>query len=305
MKHIFRIIIIVLIILTFPIWKAKVISVYNQIYSYVPGVKNQTDVIEDKDSEINESIDKLSESNVIDNKIDTPGALRVIDSFLNFKDTRLSIKGIINETNKERAKFGLPPLIENIKLNRSALIKVNDMFDNEYFEHVSPSGVGVSDLALEYGYEYIVIGENLALGGFKDDQAVVTAWMNSPGHRANILNTRYSEIGVSVGRGTFDGKEVWLAVQHFGLPKSACPNIDASLKSSIDSLQSKVKSIQKELDALKMQIDSENTEASVKSDVIKKYNNLVNTYNSMISNVKASVDKYNSQVRVFNNCVQG
>jgi hypothetical protein len=178
------------------------------------------------------------------------------------------------------------------------------MFDYQYFEHISPSGVGVADLANDAGYEYIIIGENLALGGFKDDKAVVDAWMASPGHRANILNNRYTDIGVSVGRGIFEGREVWLAVQHFGLPKSACPSISTSLKSSIDSLQSKAKSTQKELDLLKASIDS-TTDSLLKSEIIKKYNDMVNTYNNLISSVKASVDKYNTQVRAFNACVKG
>ncbi len=305
MKHIFRVTIIIAIILTFPLWRNNVISVYNEVYSYVSGSKEQIKPEDNEKLEENLSTDNILENKINVDNIDTPGALRVIDSILHFQNTRLSIKGIIESTNKERASFNLPPLIENTRLNNSALSKVVDMFDNEYFEHISPSGVGVADLATDYGYEYIIIGENLALGGFKDDQTVVTAWMNSPGHRANILNDRYTEIGVSVGRGVFNGQEVWIAVQHFGLPKSACPVIDTLLKSSIESLQEKVKSTQKELDILKIKVDSESTEFSAKSELINQYNNLVNTYNSMIEKVKVSVSKYNTQVRTFNKCVQG
>jgi uncharacterized protein YkwD len=303
MKHIFRVLVIVIIIATFPIWKDKAISVYDKVHSYISGISKNSDLVNNEIGS-NVPVDQISEDNISDKQIDTPGALRVVDSFFNL-NTRLSIKGIIEITNKERASFGLPPLVENTKLDRSALAKVNDMFDNQYFEHISPSGVGVSDLALDYGYDYIIIGENLALGGFKDDQAVVTAWMNSPGHRANILNTRYTNIGVSVGRGSFEGRDVWIAVQHFGLPKYACPSIDSNLKASIDSMQSKIKALQKELDVLKAQIDSTTTDQSIKSEAIKKYNDLVNTFNSMISNVKVSIDKYNTQVRAFNECVKG
>ncbi len=306
MKHIFRIIIIVVLIVTFPVWKGKVVSTYNQVKSYLIGTAKQFETNSHNNTLATEnisSIDKISEGNNT-NSIDTPGALRVVDSILNFQNTRLSIKGIILETNKQRALQGLPPLVENTKLDKSGLVKVNDMFDYQYFEHISPTGVGVADLATDVGYEYIIIGENLALGGFKDDQAVVDAWMASPGHRANILNDRYTEIGVSVGRGIFEGREVWLAVQHFGLPKSACPSISSNLKSSIDSMQSKAKSIQKDLDKMKADIDTA-TDPSIKSELIKKYNDLVNTYNTLIASVKASVDKYNTQVRAFNACVKG
>lgn len=305
MKHIFRIILIIVLIATFPMWKGKVVSTYKEVKSYLVGTAKQFETNPGTlEKENVSSIDKVSEDSNT-NSIDTPGALRVVDSILNnFQTTRLSIKGIIIETNKQRALQGLPPLAENTKLDKSGLIKVNDMFDYQYFEHISPSGVGVADLANDVGYEYIIIGENLALGGFKDDKAVVDAWMASPGHRANILNDRYTEIGVSVGRGIFEGREVWLAVQHFGLPKSACPSISSSLKSSIDSMQSKSKSIQKDLDKLKTDIDT-TTDSLIRSEIIKKYNDMVNTYNTLIGNVKASVDKYNSQVRAFNACVKG
>src|SRR3989344_2386836 len=130
----------------------------------------------------------------------------------------LTADGVLSWTNKEREKAGLPDLAPNQKLTASALAKVRDMFKNQYFAHESPAGKGAGDLAEAEGYDFILIGENLALGNFEGDKALVEAWIASPVHRANILGSRYKEIGIAVGRGMFGGRETWLAVQHFALP---------------------------------------------------------------------------------------
>jgi len=123
-------------------------------------------------------------------------------------------------------------------------LQLDDIFEKQYFAHISPEGLGPSDLAEKSGYEYIMIAENLALGNFKDDNTLVNAWMDSPGHRANILNNRYTEIGVAVGKGFFSesnennkeeiATEVWIAVQEFGLPLSSCPKPEESLLNTIE-----------------------------------------------------------------------
>ena len=147
----------------------------------------------------------------------------------------LTIVGTIAKTNDERRTRGLPELAANAKLAAAARVKADDLFARQYFEHVSPTGAGPADLAREAGYEYIEIGENLALGNFSDDADLVRAWMESPGHRANILNKEYEEIGVAVGKGTFEGETTWMAVQVFGRPLPDCPKPDAVLKAQIDS----------------------------------------------------------------------
>ncbi len=87
--------------------------------------------------------------------------------------------------------------MRNEKLMSSALIKAQDMKDNEYFEHVSPSGLDMSYFVGEAGYKYSTVGENLAEGYFSA-QDVHIAWMNSEGHRENILSPDFEEIGVAV-----------------------------------------------------------------------------------------------------------
>jgi len=126
---------------------------------------------------------------------------------------------IIEETNFQRMLSSISPLQElkeSQLLNKAAAAKAQDMFKNQYFEHVSPSGVGPGDLAQNYGYEYILVGENLILGNFSSEKELVQDWMNSPGHRANILNNRFTEIGVAIIKGTYKGDTVWIGVQEFG-----------------------------------------------------------------------------------------
>lgn len=223
-------------------------------------------------------------------------------------DAYLTVAGVIKYTNQARQQNGnLPPLIENSILDSDADHKLNDMFARQYFEHVSPDGKGPADQAKAVGYQYVIIGENLALGNFKDDSALVTAWMNSPGHRANILNVKYQDIGVAVGQGQFEGRKVWLAVQEFGKPLSSCPAIDAVLKSQIDSLNGDVDSITPQLQALKAQIDQSpqpqtQTQTNAYNNLVSRYNALVDIYNNKVDSLKQDTGEYNAEVQVFNAC---
>ena len=88
-----------------------------------------------------------------------------------FSESALTRTGVISATNEQRRLNGAGGLRENTKLNAAAAEKVNDMFEEQYFEHESPSGVGPADLAKNAGYDYIIIGENLALGNFNTSDA--------------------------------------------------------------------------------------------------------------------------------------
>ena len=213
---------------------------------------------------------------------------------------------IISETNLQRKENGnLPALIENLKLDQTASAKAQDILKNQYFEHVSPSGVGPGDLAQKYGYDYIVEGENLILGNFSSEKEVVQDWMNSPGHRANILNVRYTEIGVSIIKGTYQGQTVWVGVQEFGLPASACMLPDGALKSQIDSEKTQMDSLSAQITTSKSQIDTTNSDNAAYSQMINDYNQLVSQYNSLAEQSKSDIANYNGQVNIFNNCVAG
>lgn len=104
-------------------------------------------------------------------------------------------KEVVELTNKERAKQGLKALSVDSKLSKSARAKSQDMKDKNYFSHTSPTYGSPFDQMKQFGITYKSAGENIAQGQ-KSPQEVVTAWMNSEGHRANILNKSYTHIGV-------------------------------------------------------------------------------------------------------------
>ncbi|MEK7658874.1 MAG: CAP domain-containing protein [Patescibacteria group bacterium] len=218
---------------------------------------------------------------------------------------------IIAETNLQRqenpptgeAGGNLKALKENAKLTEAAAVKANDMFKNQYFEHVSPSGVDPGKLAQNYGYDYIVAGENLILGNFGSEKELVQAWMDSPGHRANILNSRYTEIGVAIIKGAYKGETVWIGAQEFGLPLSSCSQPDNILKNEIDSEKAQLDNLSLQINQKKAEIDNTNTRSSAYRQMIDDYNQLVSQYNSLASRVKENIADYNSQVNIFNNCV--
>jgi uncharacterized protein YkwD len=102
--------------------------------------------------------------------------------------------------NAQRARQGEPPLTENLRLDRAAVAHSQDMAERKYFEHVDPDGVHPDARIVQQGYPPILVGENLAWGETtKSTPAwIVSAWMQSPGHRANILEPDYREIGIGM-----------------------------------------------------------------------------------------------------------
>lgn len=127
----------------------------------------------------------------------------------------VSVPTIVRLTNAERQKAGLPPLGENAALARSAQLKGEHMLRHDYFDHTSPDGVSPwawFDLAK---YSYVYAGENLAID-FSEAEDVVAAWMQSSGHRRNLLADRYTEVGIAVVTGEFEGRTATVVVQHFG-----------------------------------------------------------------------------------------
>ncbi len=250
----------------------------------------------------------LKQGEVIENlhtEIFTPGGLRAKFESVNAK---LTLKGVIEQTNQERAQYGKVILQENAELNQMALLKVQDMFANQYFEHISPLGKGPADLAKQIGYAYISVGENLALGNYKDDAELVDAWMNSPGHRANILNSKFTEIGVAVMKGKFEGKTTWLAVQEFGRPTTECPKVDEFLKAQIDANTTEINDLEKQINQIKITIESASepknkTELDNYNQQVEAYNALIKVFNNRIDQQKEVVFRFNSQVKAFNECI--
>ena len=127
---------------------------------------------------------------------------------------------IVDLTNEERAEDALGTLRRNPTLDEAARMKAEHMAKNQYFAHYSPDGVSPWFWFGRANYNYVHAGENLAIH-FTDSGEVVQAWMNSPTHRANILNGNYSEIGVGTAEGTYEGFATVYVVQLFGTPAAA------------------------------------------------------------------------------------
>lgn len=102
---------------------------------------------------------------------------------------------VIRLVNAERTQRGLVPLTENWELSRVARWKSQDMKDARYFSHTSPTYGTPFQMIRAFGLSYRSAGENIAMG-YATPAAVVEGWMNSAGHRANILNASYTQIGV-------------------------------------------------------------------------------------------------------------
>ena len=139
-------------------------------------------------SEIIEANPQISNPNLIypDQVINIP---EQDSSVLNYE------KEVVRLVNKERSSRGLPSLTMDWQLSRVARYKSQDMHDRGYFSHTSPTYGSPFDMISAFGINYRSAGENIAKGQ-RTPQEVVNAWMNSSGHRANILNASFTKIGV-------------------------------------------------------------------------------------------------------------
>lgn len=163
-----------------------------------------------------------------------PGPLTsALDSALAAKT--LAPEKILEWTNYYREQEGLKPLSFNNVLAQVAQAKADDLLARDYFEHVSPSGKDVADLVGTSGYQYALVGENLAMGGYQDEKDLVDAWMDSPGHRENILRPQFTEIGISARFGEYEGGDTWMAVQTFATPAPDCSLPNEALNIEIET----------------------------------------------------------------------
>lgn len=132
------------------------------------------------------------------------------------ENAAISVQGVVFFTNEARKENGVVELRVNKTLEDMALARLKDMVERDYFDHVSPIGQDITDLSRTHKYIYRFLGENLAMGDFRTSQRLVNGWMDSPGHRENILNPEYREIGVAAEYTEIMGRKQWIAVQVFG-----------------------------------------------------------------------------------------
>ena len=131
--------------------------------------------------------------------------------------TNISDTEVIDLTNLERNTQGLLALKPNSSLAKAANLKAKDMIEDDYWAHFAPDGTSPWYWFGLVGYKYTWAGENLARD-FATSGGVVSAWMASSGHRANLLNSNFTEIGIGVEDGNFQGEDSTIVVQFFGKP---------------------------------------------------------------------------------------
>ena len=134
---------------------------------------------------------------------------------------------VIELTNKERLNAGVSIVKVNSELNQAALAKATDMFEHNYWAHISPTGTEPWYFITEAGYKYQHAGENLARD-FSNPNDVVRAWMASTTHRQNLLDDRYKDIGIAVLDGYINGVETTLVVQMFGSSQTSVAKVASS-----------------------------------------------------------------------------
>jgi len=132
----------------------------------------------------------------------------------------IEVNALLDETNQSRVANGLPDLQVSPFLQAAAQAKANDEASKGYFAHTSPQGLTPWYWFQQAGYNFDYAGENLAVN-FSDSQDVTTAWMNSPEHRANILSTDFTQIGMATAQGIYNGQLTTFVVEEFGAPAPA------------------------------------------------------------------------------------
>lgn len=131
---------------------------------------------------------------------------------------QITASGLLDATNQARAAQHEPPLTINNELMKAAHLKVQDMFAQQYWAHTAPDGTTPWHWFDEVGYNYDNAGENLARD-FTTSSGTVSAWMASPTHRANILNTNYQDVGFATMDSVLNGQPTTLIVALYGSPE--------------------------------------------------------------------------------------
>ncbi|MBI3887705.1 hypothetical protein HY310_01405 [Candidatus Microgenomates bacterium] len=142
--------------------------------------------------------------------------------------SNISVGDLLRYTNDRRLANGQGTVVLNDTLSKAAGAKAADMFANQYWAHTSPQGKDPWSFINAAGYKYLFAGENLARD-FGDSKSVVDAWMNSPSHRDNLLNSRYQDVGFAVMNGKYGNYETTLVVQMFGAKSVNEPTVEAPI----------------------------------------------------------------------------
>lgn len=133
--------------------------------------------------------------------------------------------GLLAATNDRRADEGLPSLRKSERLSQAAMLKANDIIQNQYWDHTSPSGVEPWQWIQKTNYTYSEAGENLARD-FSTADGTVAGWMASEKHRENMLKPSYSDVGFAVTNGELNGKPTTIVVALYAKPAANNVNLN-------------------------------------------------------------------------------
>lgn len=135
------------------------------------------------------------------------------------RESDITITSLYQQTNQTRLEEGLDSLKLNDQLNQAAYLKAQDMFLRQYWSHDAPDGTEPWKWFGDVGYNYDRAGENLAKN-FNTTSGVMIAWLNSPQHKANVINSSYQDVGFAVVTGELLGTPTTLVVALYGAPAS-------------------------------------------------------------------------------------
>jgi len=209
----------------------------------------------------------------------------------NFESNKL-VFDLFQSINASRVMNGQKKLKWSPLLCESAKLKSADLIINNYFEHVSPSGLTPWYFIEKVGYKYTFSGENLALNYYTAGSAH-EALMNSQGHKENILNRDFTEIGLGYWSGKIDNQDAFVIVQHFADPAPSVPPVKYVCEVK------KAKGDLKDLEKTKKKIDNYlDNAADVKKDIEKAGGNTdeVNDYINDLEDKKKKVKEYIEEI---------
>lgn len=206
----------------------------------------------------------------------------------------ISREGVVGLVNRERIERGLNPVSTNQKLETAAKWKAEDMIEKDYWEHFH-NGKSPWDWMKEADYNYEDAGENLAID-FTEVELMHQAWMNSPSHRDNIINSKYKEIGVGIAKGDYEGHETIIVVEMFGNPTVSEVASEKTSQPSVGNGQPQTKPFTVEADENKPS-QNQNMAKSESNSFKKSFNSAKNIFLYLYNGYKSNVQKGYAQAR--------
>ena len=219
---------------------------------------------------------------------------------------------LVEQTNEQRSINNTNTLTVNPLLEEAATLKALDMASRGYFAHNTPDGKTPWYFLDQVNYKYKYVVENLAVN-FNESSDVTLAWMNSPGHRANIVKKEYTEIGIATAKGFYEGHEAVFVVQFFGTPSINNTNTQKVVLSTNNEITNSNNVLGEEIKTTPKQqtkkptsttkevkkIAINNTQEKIVNEV-KENTPIVTKDNKLVSNEVSAISSLSKKVTNFN-----